>query len=146
MNATLTVLTLGMWFLVAQKMPSWSWFVALRAQFPRHLELAWAAATGCLFCGAFWLAAMLKLATGLQTAPELSGLHPLLAFPLDAIGTATLAAITMSLTGPMNLLLQAARAKQEQEQRRAPAATSAAPKPGEVRSSVAPAAAVSETA
>lgn len=132
MNATLTVLTLGLWFLVAQKLPSWGWFLALRAHFPRPLELAWAAATGCLFCGAFWLALILKLGTGLQTAPELSALHPLVAFPLDALGTATLAAITLGLTGPMNLLLQAARAKQEQEERRATAA--AAAKPSELRS------------
>lgn len=144
MNATLTVLTLGCWFLVAQKLPGWGWFVALRAHFPRPLERVWAAATGCLFCGAFWLALILKLATGLQTAPELGALHPLLAFPLDALGTATLAAITLSLTGPMNLLLQAARARQEQEQRRAPAATAATP--GELRAAPANTAAASEPA
>jgi len=125
MSATLTVLTMGMWFLLAQKLPSWRWFVALRAHFPQPLAATWDALTGCMFCGAFWIAISLKLVTGLQTAPELQGLHVLLAFPLDALATATLAAITMSLTGPLNLLLHAARAKQEQENRKASAAPSA---------------------
>ncbi len=128
MNATLTVLTMGMWFLIAQKMPNWRWFAAVRAHFPQPIAAVWDSLTGCLFCGAFWLAMGLKLVTGLMTAPELHALHPLLAFPLDALATATLAAIVFGLTGPMNLLLQAARAKQEQENRRATAAP-AAPSP-----------------
>lgn len=128
MNATLTVLTMGMWFLFAQKLPSWGWFVALRARFPAPLASVWDSLSGCLFCGAFWLALGLKLVTGLRTAPELDTLQPWLAFPLDALATATLAAITFSLTGPMNLLLHAARARQEQENRKA-AAPAPAPAP-----------------
>jgi hypothetical protein len=72
-----------------------------------------------VFCGGFWLALPLKLTTGLVTVPELKHLHPLMSFPLDALATTTLASITINLTGPLNLLLTAARSKQEAENRRA---------------------------
>ncbi len=119
MNFALTILTLGAWILMSQKMSTWNWFVKLKGWFPAPLASLWEAWAGCVFCGGFWLALLLKLATGLATVNELNHLHPLLAFPLDALATTTLASITLNLTGPLNLLLNAARAKQEAENRRA---------------------------
>lgn len=119
MNSALAILTLGAWFLMAQKMPTWNWFLKLKSWFPAPLANLWDAWAGCVFCGGFWLALLLKLTTGLATVPELKQLHPLLALPLDVLATTTLAAITLNLTGPLSLLLTAARAKQEAEQRRA---------------------------
>jgi hypothetical protein len=132
MNFALMILTLGAWVLMSQKMPTWNWFVKVKGWFPGPLAYLWDAWAGCVFCGGFWLALLLKLATGLATVPELSHLHPLLAFPLDALATTTLASITINLTGPLNLLLTAARAKQEAENRRAagqPATAAAATAP-----------------
>lgn len=119
MNFGLTLLTLGAWFLMAQKMPTWNWFMTVKGHFPKPLATLWDAWAGCMFCGGFWISLLLKLVTGLATVSELNHLHPLLAFPLDALATTTLASITMNLTGPLNLLLTAARAKQEAENRRA---------------------------
>lgn len=119
MNFALTIMTLGAWFLMAQKMSNWNWFVKVKSWFPTPLANLWDGWAGCVFCGGFWIALLLKAATGLATVPDLNHLHPLLAFPLDALTTTTLASITMNLTGPLNLLLTAARAKQEAENRRA---------------------------
>lgn len=132
MNVALMILTLGAWVLMSQKMPTWRWFVKVKGWFPAPLAYLWDAWAGCVFCGGFWLALLLKLATGLATVPELNQLHPLLAFPLDALATTTLASLTINLTGPLNLLLTAARAKQEAENRRAAspqAAAAATPAP-----------------
>ncbi len=125
MNLALTILTLGAWVLMSQKMPTWNWFMKLKGWFPTPLDYLWDAWAGCVFCGGFWLALLLKLTTGLVTIPELNHLHPLLAFPLDALATTTLAALTSSLAGPLGLLLTAARAKQEAENRRAVASQQA---------------------
>jgi hypothetical protein len=121
MNIALTILTLGVWFLMSQKMPMWNWFTKLKRWFPSPLAFLWDAWAGCVFCGGFWIAMLLRLTTGLVTIPELQALHPALAFLLDGLATATLALLTLSLTGPLNLLLNAARAKQEAENRRAAA-------------------------
>lgn len=118
MNLALTVLTLGAWFLMAQKLPTWNWFIRVKCWFPAPVAYLWDAWVACVFCGGFWLALLLKLVTGLATVSELKPLHPLLGFPLDALATATLASLTLTLTGPLNLLLSAARAKQEAEHRR----------------------------
>lgn len=118
MNFALMILTLGAWVLMSQKMPTWNWFVRVKEWFPAPVAYLWDAWAGCVFCGGFWLALLLKLVTGLATVPELGHLHPLLAFPLDALATTTLASITINLTGPLNLLLTAARAKQEAENRK----------------------------
>ncbi|MGE0126838.1 MAG: hypothetical protein AB7U82_01945 [Blastocatellales bacterium] len=126
MSFALAILTLGAWVLMAQKMPTWNWFMTVKGHFPKPLAALWDAWAGCVFCGGFWIALLLKLATGLATVPELNHLHPLLAYSLDALATTTLASITMSLTGPMTLLLTAARAKQEAENRRAANQQSAA--------------------
>ena len=126
MNFALTVLTLGVWFLMSQKLPGWKSFMKLKACFPPAVAFLWDAWAGCVFCGGFWIAMLLRLTTGLTTIPELRQLHPLYAFPLDALATATLASLTVSITGPMPLLLQAARAKQEAEYRRT-AGSSTAP-------------------
>ncbi len=129
MNFALTILTLGVWFLMAQKLPTWNWFVKVKSWFPAPLTYLWDAWAGCMFCGGFWLALLLKAVTGLATVSELNQLHPLLGFPLDALATTTLGSLTMNLTGPLNLLLTAARAKQEAENRKLanqPAATAAA--------------------
>jgi hypothetical protein len=129
MNFGLTLLTLGAWFLMAQKMPTWNWFVKLKSWFPTPLANLWEAWAACVFCGGFWLALLLKLTTGLATIPELNHLHPALAFPLDALATTTLAALTLNLTGPLNLLLNAARGKQQEVEKRRAAnhQTAAAP-------------------
>jgi hypothetical protein len=119
MNIALTILTLGAWFLMSQKMPTWNWFMKLKGWFPSPLVFLWDAWAGCVFCGGFWIAVLLRLTTDLATIPELRQLHPALAFPLDALATATLASLTLSLTGPLSLLLNAARARQESENRRA---------------------------
>lgn len=129
MNFALAILTLGVWFLMAQKMPTWNWFMKVKGWFPAPLVYLWDAWAGCMFCGGFWLALLLKAVTGLATVPELNHLHPLLAFSLDALATTTLGSLTLSLSGPLNLLLTAARNKQEAEQRRAasqPVTTAAA--------------------
>jgi hypothetical protein len=118
MNFALTVLTLGAWFLMSQKLPTWKSFLNLKSWFPSPLAYLWDAWAGCVFCGGFWIAMLLRLSTGLTTIPELQGLHPLLAVSLDALATATIASLTVSLTGPMALLLNAARAKQETDHRR----------------------------
>ncbi|MEP7343349.1 MAG: hypothetical protein ABI977_36835 [Acidobacteriota bacterium] len=119
MNFALTILTLGAWFLMAQKMPTWNWFVKVKSWFPEPLAYLWDAWAGCAFCGGFWIALLLKAVTGMATVTELNHLHPLLAFPLDALATTTLGSLTLNLTGPLNLLLTAARNKQEAENRRA---------------------------
>lgn len=119
MSFALAILTLGAWFLMSQKAPTWNWFVKVKNWFPSPLAYLWDAWAGCVFCGGFWIAILLKMATGLATVPELNHLHPLLAYSLDALATTTLASITLNLTGPLNLLLAAARAKQEAENRRA---------------------------
>jgi len=126
MSFGLAILTLGAWFLMAQKMPTWNWFMTVKGHFPKPLATLWDAWAGCVFCGGFWIAMLFKLTTGLATISELDQLHPLLAYPLDALATTTLAAITMSLTGPMNMLLTAARAKQESENRKAAASQQSA--------------------
>lgn len=128
MNFALTALTFGVWFLMSHKMPTWGWFLKLKGWFPAPVAFLWDAWVGCVFCGGFWIAMGLRLATGLATIPELRALHPALAYPLDGLATATLASLSLSLTGPLSLLLNAARAKQEAENRRvagqsAPAAT-----------------------
>jgi hypothetical protein len=123
MNFGLALLTLGAWVLMSQKMPTWNWFVKVKDWFPSPVAYLWDAWAGCVFCGGFWIALLLKLTTGLVTIPGLNHLHPALAFPLDALATTTLALITINLTGPLNLLLAAARAKQEAENRRATAAS-----------------------
>lgn len=119
MNFGLTILTLGAWFLMSQKMPTWNWFAKVKSWFPSPVAYLWDAWAGCVFCGGFWIALLLKSVTGLATVNELNHLHPLLAFPLDALATTTLGALTLNLTGPLNLLLTAARNKQEAEQRKA---------------------------
>lgn len=119
MNFALAILTLGAWVLMSQKLPTWNWFMTVKSHFPKSLATLWDAWAGCVFCGGFWIALLLKPATGLTTIPDLNNLHPLLAFPLDALATTTLASIVFNLTGPIGLLLTAARAKQEAEQRRA---------------------------
>jgi hypothetical protein len=119
MNFALTIMTLGAWFLMAQKMPTWNWFVKVKSWFPSPLTFLWDAWAGCSFCGGFWIALLLKSITGLATVPELNHLHPLLAFPLDALVTTTLGSLTLNLTGPLNLLLTAARNRQEAENRKA---------------------------
>ena len=126
MNFALTILTLGAWFLMAQKMSNWNWFVKVKSWFPAPLAELWDAWAGCSFCGGFWIALLLKTVTGLATVNDLNHLHPLVAFPLDALATTTLGSLTLGLTGPLNLLLNAARAKQESEQRRAAAQQTAA--------------------
>ncbi len=128
MNFGLTIITLGVWFLMAQKMPTWNWFVKVKSWFPSPVAFLWDAWAGCVFCGGFWIAVLLKSVTGLVTVNELTHLHPLLAFPLDALATTTLGALTLNLTGPLNLLLTAARNKQEAENRKA-ATQQASPAP-----------------
>jgi hypothetical protein len=121
MNFALTILTLGAWVLMAQKMSNWNWFVKVKSWFPAPLAELWDAWAGCSFCGGFWIALLLKTVTGLATVNDLNHLHP-----LDALATTTLGSLTLGLTGPLNLLLNAARAKQESEQRRAAAQQTAA--------------------
>jgi hypothetical protein len=94
MRPELILITFGLWVLMAQKMTGWHWFSALHSTFPEPVRGVWDAWTECAFCGGFWLALLLKAATGLSTLPALAAvarpapLATALDWTLDPLATA----------------------------------------------------------
>ncbi len=113
MNFELPLITLALWFFIAQKFSNWKWVRAVtNVIFPGPLNTLWKSLMTCSFCGGFWIALALRGVTGWQTLPELSSLHIGLDWTLDALATAMLATIVA-----LPLQLIASKVKPEQNQR-----------------------------
>lgn len=78
----------AIWMFLFRKLATWKWFVALRKRFHVSLEYLWKGWTDCAYCGAFWIALVVRGVTGLHSVDFPKDAPLLVLWVLDALATA----------------------------------------------------------